>query len=48
MARDLELARPRDLVLRAGKAHERYQLVGSEKRPFDERLVVHELLEGAA
>lgn len=48
IAQALELARPRDLVLLAGKGHERYQLVGSEKRPFDERLVVRELLEGAA
>ena len=48
IARALELARPRDLVLLAGKGHERYQLVGSEKRPFDERVVVRELLEGAA
>ena len=47
IARALELAKPGDLVLLAGKGHERYQLIGTEKRPFDERLVVRELL-GAA
>ena len=48
IARALEIARPGDLVLLAGKGHERYQLVGSERRPFDERTVVRELLAGAA
>jgi UDP-N-acetylmuramoyl-L-alanyl-D-glutamate--2,6-diaminopimelate ligase len=47
IARALEIARPGDLVLLAGKGHETYQLVGTEKRPFDERVVVRELL-GAA
>lgn len=47
IARALEVARPGDLVLLAGKGHETYQLVGTEKRPFDERVVVRELL-GAA
>jgi UDP-N-acetylmuramoyl-L-alanyl-D-glutamate--2,6-diaminopimelate ligase len=44
IARALEIARPGDLVLLAGKGHETYQLVGTEKRPFDERAVVRELL----
>ena len=48
IARALGVARPGDLVLLAGKGHETYQLVGAEKRPFDERVVVRELLEGAA
>ena len=48
IARAFELARAGDTVVLAGKGHERYQLVGSEKRPFDERLVVRELLQGAA
>jgi UDP-N-acetylmuramoyl-L-alanyl-D-glutamate--2,6-diaminopimelate ligase len=47
IARALEIAAPGDLVLLAGKGHERYQVIGTEKRPFDERVVVRELL-GAA
>ena len=32
-------ARPDDVVLIAGKGHETYQVVGTEKRPFDDRKV---------
>jgi UDP-N-acetylmuramoyl-L-alanyl-D-glutamate--2,6-diaminopimelate ligase len=48
--RALAGARPDDVVLLAGKGHETYQVVGTEKRPFDERGVVREWLErkGAA
>jgi UDP-N-acetylmuramoyl-L-alanyl-D-glutamate--2,6-diaminopimelate ligase len=30
-------AKPRDIVLIAGKGHENYQIIGSEKRHFDDR-----------
>ena len=48
IARALEVARPGDMILLAGKGHETYQVVGTERRPFDERRVVSELLQGAA
>ena len=44
IARALERAEPGDVVLLAGKGHERYQIVGTERRAFDERAVVRELL----
>jgi UDP-N-acetylmuramoyl-L-alanyl-D-glutamate--2,6-diaminopimelate ligase len=37
-------ARPGDVILLAGKGHETYQVIGREKRPFDERQVVLEWL----
>ena len=33
-----------DLVLLAGKGHERYQVIGTERQPFDERRIVEEHL----
>jgi UDP-N-acetylmuramoyl-L-alanyl-D-glutamate--2,6-diaminopimelate ligase len=33
----IDRARPGDVVLIAGKGHEPYQIVGTEKRPFDDR-----------
>jgi UDP-N-acetylmuramoyl-L-alanyl-D-glutamate--2,6-diaminopimelate ligase len=48
IARALSLAGPDDVVLLAGKGHETYQIRGTAKLPFDERVVVRELLsEGA-
>jgi UDP-N-acetylmuramoyl-L-alanyl-D-glutamate--2,6-diaminopimelate ligase len=37
-------ARPGDLVLVAGKGHEDYQIVGTEKRPLDDREEVRRAL----
>ncbi len=36
----LRTAAPGDTVVLAGKGHETYQIVGTEKRPFDERAIV--------
>jgi UDP-N-acetylmuramoyl-L-alanyl-D-glutamate--2,6-diaminopimelate ligase len=40
----LRTARPGDTVVLAGKGHERYQVVGTEKRDFDERTIVADCL----
>jgi len=37
-------ARPGDLVLLAGKGHERYQVIGTEQQAFDERVIIEEHL----
>jgi UDP-N-acetylmuramoyl-L-alanyl-D-glutamate--2,6-diaminopimelate ligase len=37
-------AREEDVILLAGKGHETYQIVGREKRSFDERVVVSEII----
>lgn len=44
----LAIAQPDDLVLLAGKGHETYQVVGTDRHPFDERAIVAELLEHTA
>lgn len=45
IGRAIEMADPaRDVVLLAGKGHETYQVRGSDQFPFDERLIVRDLL----
>jgi len=44
--RALDEARDGDVVLLAGKGHETYQIVGTTKLPFDERVIVREMLAG--
>ncbi len=44
----LRLAAPGDAVLIAGKGHEEYQIIGRQRFPFSDRLVVTEFLEGEA
>ena len=36
------LAEPRDIILLAGKGHEDYQIVGTEKLPFNDKTIVKE------
>lgn len=42
----LEMLRPGDALLVAGKGHEDYQIIGHEKRPFSDQAVIREFLEG--
>jgi UDP-N-acetylmuramoyl-L-alanyl-D-glutamate--2,6-diaminopimelate ligase len=44
ISKAIELARPGDLVLVAGKGHEKYQVIGSQVLPFDDVAVVAEAL----
>lgn len=44
IAEALRMARPGDVVLIAGKGHETYQLVGTEKRSFDDREIARAFL----
>lgn len=45
IARAIAMARPGDLVMIAGKGHEDYQIIGKERRHFDDREVSRSLLE---
>ena len=42
----LERSGPQDVVLIAGKGHEEYQIVGTERRPFSDQAVVREEFKG--
>jgi UDP-N-acetylmuramoyl-L-alanyl-D-glutamate--2,6-diaminopimelate ligase len=44
IARAVQVAGARDTVLLAGKGHETYQVLGTEKVPFDEAEIVHQVL----
>jgi len=39
-----QLAKPGDVVLIAGKGHETYQIVGTDKQPFDDREIARAVL----
>lgn len=44
----IEMAAPGDCVLIAGKGHEAYQIIGDERRSFDDAAVARECLEALA
>ena len=44
IAKAIELARPGDLVLVAGKGHEKYQVIGARSFPFDDVAVARDAL----
>ena len=41
----IEMASKRDLIVLAGKGHEPYQEIDHKTYPFDERLIVREIIE---
>jgi len=41
----IDAARPGDVVVIAGKGHEDYQIIGTQKRPFDDRVEARTALE---
>jgi UDP-N-acetylmuramoyl-L-alanyl-D-glutamate--2,6-diaminopimelate ligase len=47
IARALTMARPEDVIVLAGKGHEDYQVRGTTKYPFDEKIIVGELAAAA-
>ena len=48
IATALDMAAPDDIILLAGKGHETYQIVGTQKRSFDEAAIVRDLLGNGA
>jgi UDP-N-acetylmuramoyl-L-alanyl-D-glutamate--2,6-diaminopimelate ligase len=42
----VSMARPGDVVLLAGKGHETYQQIGTQKFPFDDAAIAAEILDG--
>lgn len=41
----IKMANKRDIIVLAGKGHEPYQEINGEKFPFDERIIVNEIIE---
>ncbi len=42
----IDKAKPNDIVIIAGKGHEPYQIIGTQKFPFDDREVARKFLKG--
>ena len=41
----IQMATKRDIVVLAGKGHEPYQEINGVKYPFDERIIVREIID---
>ena len=41
----IKMATKRDIVILAGKGHEPYQEINGEKHPFDERVIVRDIID---
>lgn len=41
----IEMANKKDIIVLAGKGHEPYQEINHEKHPFDERIIVKEIID---
>lgn len=41
----IEMATPEDLVVFAGKGHETYQEINHVKHPYDERIIIKEIID---
>ncbi len=41
----IQMATKRDIIILAGKGHEPYQEINGEKYPYDERVIVNEIIE---
>ena len=41
----IEMANKIDMIVLAGKGHEPYQEINGKKYPFDERIIVNEIIE---
>ena len=39
------MATKRDIIILAGKGHEPYQEINGEKYPFDERIIVKDIID---
>ena len=44
IAEAIKMAKKQDIVVLAGKGHEPYQEINGEKYPFDERVIVREII----
>ena len=41
----IKMATKRDIVVVAGKGHETYQEIKGEKHPYDERIIIKDIIE---